>query len=193
LQRQIIVTTTPEKWDVIRVDVIMRKNSDTSYTNIALLIDDEIHLHHERGPILENVVVRTIRRMLVEQALDYIRLLCLLVTLSNSQDVVIPSALTDLKCFSTSVSLTALGESQRSAKAKGEDLDVAQPVVISEDEFELVMWLFERWPMKRLSFCTVRFFSLHLIHAKLTSTYRASGKSPHSHHFPTIKKHSPAG
>ena len=77
-----IIVTTPEKWDVIT-----RKNSDTSYTNLVrLLIIDEIHLlHDERGPVLESVVARTIRRM--EQTSDYVRLVGLSATLPNYQDV----------------------------------------------------------------------------------------------------------
>jgi len=58
-QTQIIVTT-PEKWDAIT-----RKSTDTSYTNLVrLIIIDEIHLlHDERGPALESVIARTIRRI----------------------------------------------------------------------------------------------------------------------------------
>jgi superfamily II DNA or RNA helicase len=43
-----IIVTTPEKWDVIT-----RKSTDTSYTNLVrLIIVDEIHLlHDERGPV----------------------------------------------------------------------------------------------------------------------------------------------
>ncbi|PLW38147.1 hypothetical protein PCASD_09492 [Puccinia coronata f. sp. avenae] len=45
-----IIVTTPEKWDVIT-----RKSTDTSYTNlVGLIVIDEIHLlHDERGPVLE--------------------------------------------------------------------------------------------------------------------------------------------
>ncbi|KAH9965547.1 putative RNA helicase [Lactifluus volemus] len=77
-----IIVTTPEKWDVIT-----RKNSDTSYTNLVrLLIIDEIHLlHDERGPVLESIVARTIRRM--EQTSDYVRLVGLSATLPNYEDV----------------------------------------------------------------------------------------------------------
>src|SRR5258707_5161303 len=77
-----IIVTTPEKWDVIT-----RKNSDTSYTNLVrLLIIDEIHLlHDERGPVLASIVARTIRRM--EQTSDYVRLVGLSATLPNYQDV----------------------------------------------------------------------------------------------------------
>lgn len=39
---------------------------------------------------------------------------------------------------------TATRTSQRSAKAKGKEPDVQQPVVMTEDEFELVMGLFEK-------------------------------------------------
>ncbi|KAG5219829.1 DEIH-box ATPase [Salix suchowensis] len=77
-----IIVTTPEKWDVIT-----RKSTDTSYTNLVrLIIIDEIHLlHDERGPVLESVVARTIRRM--EQTNEYVRLVGLSATLPNYQDV----------------------------------------------------------------------------------------------------------
>ncbi|KAJ2934391.1 hypothetical protein H1R20_g2701, partial [Candolleomyces eurysporus] len=77
-----IIVTTPEKWDVIT-----RKSTDTSYTNLVrLIIIDEIHLlHDERGPVLESVVARTVRRM--EQTNEYVRLVGLSATLPNYQDV----------------------------------------------------------------------------------------------------------
>jgi len=77
-----IIVTTPEKWDVIT-----RKSTDTSYTNLVrLIIVDEIHLlHDERGPVLESVIARTIRRM--EQTNEYVRLVGLSATLPNYQDV----------------------------------------------------------------------------------------------------------
>ncbi|KAJ7709781.1 Sec63 Brl domain-containing protein [Mycena rosella] len=77
-----IIVTTPEKWDVIT-----RKSTDTSYTNLVrLIIIDEIHLlHDERGPVLESIVARTIRRM--EQTSEYVRLVGLSATLPNYQDV----------------------------------------------------------------------------------------------------------
>ncbi|KAG5352316.1 hypothetical protein C0989_002851 [Termitomyces sp. Mn162] len=77
-----IIVTTPEKWDVIT-----RKSTDTSYTNLVrLLIIDEIHLlHDERGPVLEGVIARTVRRM--EQTGEYVRLVGLSATLPNYQDV----------------------------------------------------------------------------------------------------------
>ena len=68
------IVTTPQK-----SDVITRKKSDTSYTNLVRpLIIDEIHLlHDECGPVLESIVARTIRRM--EQTSDYVRLVGLCV------------------------------------------------------------------------------------------------------------------
>jgi pre-mRNA-splicing helicase BRR2 len=77
-----IIVTTPEKWDVIT-----RKSTDTSYTNLVrLIIIDEIHLlHDERGPVIESIVARTIRRM--EQTNDYVRLVGLSATLPNYKDV----------------------------------------------------------------------------------------------------------
>ncbi|KIM35850.1 hypothetical protein M413DRAFT_449581 [Hebeloma cylindrosporum] len=77
-----IIVTTPEKWDVIT-----RKQTDTSYTNLVrLIIIDEIHLlHDERGPVLESIIARTIRRM--EQTNEYVRLVGLSATLPNYQDV----------------------------------------------------------------------------------------------------------
>lgn len=77
-----ILVTTPEKWDVIT-----RKNSDTSYTNlVSLLIIDEIHLlHDERGPVLESIVARTIRN--VEYTNRDVRLVGLSATLPNYVDV----------------------------------------------------------------------------------------------------------
>ncbi|KAK7020512.1 putative ATP dependent RNA helicase [Favolaschia claudopus] len=77
-----IIVTTPEKWDVIT-----RKSTDTSYTNLVrLIIIDEIHLlHDDRGPVLESIIARTIRRM--EQTSEYVRLVGLSATLPNYQDV----------------------------------------------------------------------------------------------------------
>jgi pre-mRNA-splicing helicase BRR2 len=77
-----IIVTTPEKWDVIT-----RKSTDTSYTNLVrLIIIDEIHLlHDDRGPVLESVVARVIRRM--EQTSQYVRLVGLSATLPNYKDV----------------------------------------------------------------------------------------------------------
>jgi pre-mRNA-splicing helicase BRR2 len=77
-----IIVTTPEKWDVIT-----RKATDLSYTNLVrLIVIDEIHLlHDDRGPVLESIVSRTIRR--IEQTGDLVRLVGLSATLPNYKDV----------------------------------------------------------------------------------------------------------
>lgn len=77
-----IIVTTPEKWDVIT-----RKATDLSYTNLVrLIIIDEIHLlHDERGPVLESIVARTIRK--TEQTGEPVRLVGLSATLPNYRDV----------------------------------------------------------------------------------------------------------
>ncbi|ORX36116.1 Sec63 Brl domain-domain-containing protein [Kockovaella imperatae] len=77
-----IIVTTPEKWDVIT-----RKSTDTSYTNLVrLMIVDEIHLlHDDRGPVLESIISRAIRRM--DQTHDEIRIVGLSATLPNYKDV----------------------------------------------------------------------------------------------------------
>ncbi|KAK9472497.1 Sec63 Brl domain-containing protein [Dipodascopsis tothii] len=80
-QTQMIITT-PEKWDIVT-----RKATDTSYTNLVrLIIIDEIHLlHDERGPVLESIVSRTFRRM--ETTGEPVRLVGLSATLPNYVDV----------------------------------------------------------------------------------------------------------
>ncbi|ODN91338.1 pre-mRNA-splicing helicase BRR2 [Cryptococcus wingfieldii CBS 7118] len=77
-----IIVTTPEKWDVIT-----RKSTDTSYTNLVrLIIVDEIHLlHDDRGPVLEAILSRTIRKM--DQTHDPVRVVGLSATLPNYVDV----------------------------------------------------------------------------------------------------------
>ncbi|WFD43545.1 RNA helicase [Malassezia psittaci] len=77
-----VIVTTPEKWDVVS-----RKSTDASYTNLVrLVIIDEIHLlHDDRGPVLEAIVARTIRRM--EQLGDPVRIVGLSATLPNYRDV----------------------------------------------------------------------------------------------------------
>ena len=47
---------------------------------------------------------------------------------------------------------TTTRTSQRGAKAKGKEPDVAHRIVISEDEFELVMGLFEKVTHKKTEF-----------------------------------------
>ena len=77
-----VIVTTPEKWDVIT-----RKATDTSYTRLVrLVIIDEIHLlHDDRGPVLESIVSRTIRK--IEQTGEQVRLVGLSATLPNYRDV----------------------------------------------------------------------------------------------------------
>ncbi|KAI1345118.1 Sec63 Brl domain-containing protein [Xylariaceae sp. FL0016] len=77
-----VIVTTPEKWDVIT-----RKATDLTYTNLVrLIIIDEIHLlHDDRGPVLESIVSRTIRK--TEQTGDPVRLIGLSATLPNFRDV----------------------------------------------------------------------------------------------------------
>ena len=77
-----IIVTTPEKWDVIT-----RKSTDLSYTNLVrLIIIDEIHLlHDDRGPVIESIVSRTIRK--IEKKGDPVRLIGLSATLPNYRDV----------------------------------------------------------------------------------------------------------
>lgn len=77
-----IIVTTPEKFDVIT-----RKGSETSYINLVrLVIIDEIHLlHDDRGPVIESIVSRTIRR--VEHTGDPVRVVGLSATLPNYRDV----------------------------------------------------------------------------------------------------------
>jgi enhancer of polycomb-like protein len=66
-----------------------------------------------------------------------------------------------------STSGTTTRTSQRSAKAKGKEPDVAQPIVISEDEFELVMGLFEKVTHEKTEFLHhVRYFPSHVLQCK---------------------------
>ncbi|KAG9255114.1 Sec63 Brl domain-containing protein [Emericellopsis atlantica] len=77
-----IIVTTPEKWDVIT-----RKANDLTYTNLVrLIIIDEIHLlHDDRGPVLESIVSRTIRK--TEALGEAVRIVGLSATLPNYRDV----------------------------------------------------------------------------------------------------------
>ena len=76
-----ILVSTPEKWDVIT-----RKMDDSSFVlDISLIIIDEIHLLHDtRGPVLENIVSRTLYS---RYWLKKPRLLALSATLPNYTDV----------------------------------------------------------------------------------------------------------
>ncbi|KAI4125089.1 MAG: hypothetical protein LQ338_004476 [Usnochroma carphineum] len=77
-----VIVTTPEKWDVIT-----RKATEMSYTNLVrLIVIDEIHLlHDDRGPVIESIVSRTVRK--IEQTGDPVRLVGLSATLPNYRDV----------------------------------------------------------------------------------------------------------
>ncbi|VDK17837.1 unnamed protein product, partial [Anisakis simplex] len=81
MQTQVIVCT-PEKYDIVT-----RKGGERAYNElVGLLIIDEIHLLHDnRGPVLEAIVVRTLRQM--EQNHEECRLVGLSATLPNYQDV----------------------------------------------------------------------------------------------------------
>ncbi|PBP27364.1 Sec63 Brl domain-containing protein [Diplocarpon rosae] len=59
-----IIVTTPEKWDVIT-----RKATDLSYTNLVrLIIIDEIHLlHDDRGPVLESIFIGITEKKAIKQ------------------------------------------------------------------------------------------------------------------------------
>ncbi|KAG2787421.1 Activating signal cointegrator 1 complex subunit 3 [Phytophthora cactorum] len=78
-----VIVTTPEKWDVIT-----RKSStqQSLLSQVKLLIIDEVHLlADERGPVIETIVARTLRR--VESTQSMIRIVGLSATLPNYVDV----------------------------------------------------------------------------------------------------------
>ncbi|CAH0388452.1 unnamed protein product [Bemisia tabaci] len=77
-----IIVCTPEKWDIIT-----RKGGDNSFIQLVrLIIIDEVHLlHDERGPVLESIVVRTIRN--IETTKEDVRIVGLSATLPNYRDV----------------------------------------------------------------------------------------------------------
>ncbi|KAI9915895.1 hypothetical protein PsorP6_007485 [Peronosclerospora sorghi] len=76
-----VIVTTPEKWDVLT------RKSASWMRHVALVILDEVHLlAEERGPVIETIVVRTLR--CVERSQHCIRLVGLSATLPNYVDVV---------------------------------------------------------------------------------------------------------
>uniref|UniRef100_A0A0N5BBZ1 U5 small nuclear ribonucleoprotein 200 kDa helicase n=1 Tax=Strongyloides papillosus TaxID=174720 RepID=A0A0N5BBZ1_STREA len=81
METQIIVCT-PEKYDVVT-----RKGGDRSYSSLVkLIIIDEIHLlHDDRGPVLEAIVMRTLREIISTN--EDCRLVGLSATLPNYEDV----------------------------------------------------------------------------------------------------------
>lgn len=90
-QTQMIVTT-PEKWDVLtRKPSALSVGGEgegggTLLSGLSLLIIDEIHLLQDsRGPVIEAIVARTLRRVELQQKV--IRLIGLSATLPNYMDV----------------------------------------------------------------------------------------------------------
>ena len=77
-----MLVLTPEKWDVVT-----RKANDDELTSLVrLLIIDEVHLlHDERGPVIETIVARTLRRIQMLQ--HKVRIVGLSATLPNYIDV----------------------------------------------------------------------------------------------------------
>lgn len=73
--------TTSEKWDIVT-----RKSGDRTYTQLVkLLTIDEIHLLHDnKGPVLESIIARTVRR--TKTTKEHIRLVGLSATLPNHED-----------------------------------------------------------------------------------------------------------
>ena len=57
-----------------------------------------------------------------------------------------------LGALSSSGAITRSGPSSRAAKLKGKEPDVPQPVVITDDEFELVMGLYEKVTHEKTEF-----------------------------------------
>ncbi|CCH61478.1 hypothetical protein TBLA_0E04240 [Henningerozyma blattae CBS 6284] len=81
MEKSHILVSTPEKWDIIT-----RKNAENSiYGKIDLVIIDEIHLlHDQRGPVIENIVARSLRG---HYSTRIPRLVGLSATLPNYMDV----------------------------------------------------------------------------------------------------------
>ncbi|KAJ2475579.1 Pre-mRNA splicing, partial [Coemansia sp. RSA 2052] len=77
-----LIVTTPEKWDVVT-----RKGGAGSYAALVrLVVVDEIHLLHDaRGPVLEAVVCRELRR--AAETRQAVRVVGLSATLPNHDDV----------------------------------------------------------------------------------------------------------
>lgn len=60
-----MLVTTPEKWDVVSRK--SNPSSDVELTELVrLIIIDEVHLlHGDRGPVLEAIVARTLRMVII--------------------------------------------------------------------------------------------------------------------------------
>ncbi|GAW10525.1 Sec63-domain-containing protein [Lentinula edodes] len=83
-----IIVTTPEKWDVVtRKGGSAGGGERITEGAVKVIIIDEIHLlHDERGPVLESIIARTVRKM-ETQSNAYVRLIGLSATLPNYTDV----------------------------------------------------------------------------------------------------------
>ncbi|KAJ4471946.1 Sec63-domain-containing protein [Lentinula lateritia] len=83
-----IIVTTPEKWDVVtRKGGSAGGGGGITEGVVKVIIIDEIHLlHDERGPVLESIVARTVRKM-ESQSNAHVRLIGLSATLPNYTDV----------------------------------------------------------------------------------------------------------
>jgi len=59
-----MLVTTPEKWDV----VTRKSTGDVALTQLVrLLIIDEVHLlHDDRGSVIESLVARTLRLVILQ-------------------------------------------------------------------------------------------------------------------------------
>ena len=82
IEQSHLIVTTPEKWDIIT-----RKSGDRSFVEmVKLIIIDEVHLLHDsRGPVIEAIVARTMRR--IEETREHVRIVGLSATLPNYEDV----------------------------------------------------------------------------------------------------------
>lgn len=91
------------------------------------------------------------------------------------------------------VSVSGTRTSARSAKAKGKEPDVSQPVVISEDEFELVMGLYEKITHEKYEFLHHVGHILYLLAVhihNLMNSFRVGKMGCHSRRSQTTRTHS---
>lgn len=77
-----VIISTPEKWDIIT-----RKTGERMFVEqVKLMIIDEIHLLSDsRGPVLESIIARSIRK--TEAMQQNTRIVGLSATLPNYKDV----------------------------------------------------------------------------------------------------------
>ncbi len=88
-----MIVTTPEKWDVIT-----RKGGDVAVAAaVRLLIIDEVHLlNDERGPVIETIIARTQRQVLVPA---HFQILCHVIAAHRSADDAVSWVPHRLKCM----------------------------------------------------------------------------------------------